>query len=106
MEYQNQQRDIFNRGQQSLPNATAVLVLGIVSILFCFICGIVGLAISGKDRRLYEQNPEMYTSSSYDMLKAGRICSIIGLCLWGVVLIFYMFVIVTIVSSRTVNGDF
>lgn len=95
MEYQNQQqRDLFNSGQQSLPNATTVLVLGILSIVLCFICGIIALIISGGDKRLYEQNPGMYTTSSYDLLRAGRICSIISLCLWGLFVLFYLFIII------------
>jgi len=92
-------RDLFSGPQQSLPNATTVLVLGILSIVACFICGIVALIIASGDRRIYEQNPELYTSTSYDMVKAGRICSIISLCLWGIGIIFYVFVIVLFVST-------
>ena len=47
--------------QQSLPNATVVLVLGILSIVFCCCYGILGLipaiialVLSKKDRALYE----------------------------------------------------
>ena len=32
-------------GQQQLPNATAVLVLGIISIVGCFCYGIIGLIL-------------------------------------------------------------
>jgi hypothetical protein len=92
MEYQNeQQKDLFYQGQRALPNATAVLVLGILSIVLCFICGIVALVLASGDKKLYDASPESYTSGSYDLVKAGRICSIIGLCLWGVVLIIYIF---------------
>ncbi len=72
----------------ALPNSTAVLVLGIVSIVFCFcygvvglICGIVSLVLYSKDKKLYVQNPQVYTLSSYNNLKAGRVCAIIGLIL-------------------------
>jgi hypothetical protein len=41
-----------NSGQ--LPNATATLVLGILSIVICFICGIIALVISNKDIALYK----------------------------------------------------
>jgi hypothetical protein len=68
-----------------LPNATATLVLGILSIVFCFcygiiglILGIVALAISSGSMELYHENPHHFTVASYNNLKAGRICSIIG----------------------------
>lgn len=71
--------------QQSLPNATAVLVLGIISIVGCIfygivglICGIIALVLAKKDRSLYSINPVAYTLSSYKNLNAGRICAIIG----------------------------
>jgi hypothetical protein len=75
---------------QNLPNATATLVLGILSIVVCFICGIVALVISNKDLAMYRENPAMYTLASYNNIKTGRICAIIGLCLQVVGLIFYI----------------
>ena len=102
MEYQQQpdpQRNLFNQGNQSLPNATAVLVLGILSIVLCFICGIVALVMSQNDKRLYEQNPGVYSTSSYDLLKAGRICSIISLCLWGLGILFYVLVLIIAIGA-------
>jgi hypothetical protein len=80
--------------QANLPNSTAVLVLGIISIVgaFCYgivgvICGIIGLLLANKDRRLYQSNPELYSSSSYGTTNAGRICSIIGLILGAIFLL-------------------
>ncbi len=78
-------------GQQPLPNATAVLVLGIISIPVCFcyflfgipglVLSIISLVLSGKAKKTYEENPTLYTLTSYNNMKAGRICAIIGLCL-------------------------
>jgi len=100
MEYQNQQQNnLFSQGQQSLPNATTVLVLGILSIVLCFICGIIAMAISSGDKRLYEQNPGVYSTSSYDLIKAGRICSIISFCIWGLGILFYIFIMVIAVGA-------
>lgn len=72
--------------QQKLPNATAVLVLGIVSIVGCccygvvgVITGIIGLSLYKKDNALYQQNPDLY--SDYSNLSTGRILCIIGLIL-------------------------
>ena len=81
-----------------LPNATAVLVLGILSIVVCFICGIVALVISNKDMALYRANPELYTTSSYNNIKAGRICAIIGIALQVLGIIVYIIVIAFFVS--------
>ncbi|MCL1943960.1 MAG: hypothetical protein FWF54_10500 [Candidatus Azobacteroides sp.] len=78
----------FNEPQQEVPNATVVLILGIASIVTCccygipgLICGIITLILSGKGMNAYKGNPLMYTQSSYNNLKAGRICGIIGLSL-------------------------
>ena len=79
---------------QKLPNATAVLVLGILSILFCWCYGIIGIILSvialvlaNKDTNLYKINPELY--SNYGNLNAGRIMAIIGLIL-NVLFLAYM----------------
>lgn len=79
----------FNYGiQQSLPNATAVLILGILSIVTCCCYGVIGLilsivalVLSKKDRALYAANMSFYTESSFKNLNAGRVCSLIGLIL-------------------------
>ena len=71
--------------QQKLPNATAVLILGITAFVGCLctygvvglILAIVGLYLAGKDEKLYRQNPGMY--SDYGNLKAGKILSLISL---------------------------
>jgi len=69
--------------KQKLPNATAVLILGILSILGCcfyfvgIIFSIIALVMSKKDLVLYKANPEGY--DNYGNLKTGRILAIIGL---------------------------
>lgn len=92
-------------GQQQLPNSTAVLVLGIISIVGCFCYGIIGLilgiialVLSGKAKKLYESNPGMYTEASFKNMKAGRVCAIIGLCLSACYLIFFI-VYIAIIGS-------
>ena len=82
-------------GQLVLPNSTAVLVLGILSIVFCWCYGLIGLALgiiavvlSGKANKLYETNSGSYTVGSRNNLKAGRICGIIGICLSAIYMIF------------------
>lgn len=85
----------FGGMQQALPNATAVLVLGILSIVTCccfygvisLIMGIIALILSKKDVALYLSNVGLYTESSYKNLKAGRVCAIIGLVFSGIIII-------------------
>jgi M penetrans paralogue family 26 len=91
----NQQYDQLNMPKKPLPNATAVLVLGICSIVVCSICGIVGLILANQDMRLYNQNPEMYTEASLSNIKAGRICSIIGVVLLGIGLLVVLVMLMT-----------
>ncbi len=84
-----------NSGQIPIPNSTAVLVLGIISIALCWCygivaltCGIIALVLANKGMALYNANPEAYTLSSFNNMKGGKICAIIGLCLGSLYLIF------------------
>lgn len=69
--------------EKRLPNATAVLILGILSIPgCCFYCiglvfAIIALVLAKKDKALVEANPEGY--DNYSTLKTGRVLAIIGL---------------------------
>lgn len=116
----NQNAGAFNQAPNSyspgsyqipLPNSTGALVLGICAIVgaFCYavpgiICGIIGLILSSGAEKLYKQDPSKYTTQSYNNNKAGRITSIIGLALGGVVvvlLIIYFILLATAVSSMS-----
>ncbi len=96
------ERDLFQYDRQlNLPNATAVLVLGIISIPTClcygFIgltCGIIALVLAKKDTQLYNSAPEMYRVGSYNNLKGGRVCAIIGTVLSGMYLLYVIFMII------------
>ena len=92
-----------NLGPRELENATVVLILGILSIVFCFcygflgiILGIVALILSNTAKKAYDANPSLYKESSYKNLNAGRICAIIGLILSSLyflfILIYFVFV--------------
>ena len=78
----------------TLPDSTAVLVLGILSIIgsFCYgivglILGIIAIAMAARPERLYKQNPDKYSPSSISNLKAGKVCGIIGTSLSGLILV-------------------
>jgi hypothetical protein len=87
--------------KQTLPNATAVLVLGICSIVFgCFfvglVLGIVGIALSGKGRKMYQADPNIY--EGYGSLNAGFIMSIIGTVLGGIYVLYFFIIGGTVLS--------
>lgn len=95
--------------QGALPNATAVLVLGIVSIVGCFcygivgaICGIIAMVLASKDLKLYHANPSAYTQNSYSNLKTGRICAIIGLVL-SVLYIIILVIAIVLVGTGIIS---
>lgn len=93
--------------RQNLPNSAPVLILGILSIVlscwyFSFlgiILGIVTLVLAGKDLSLYQSHPDMYSLSSYNNLKAGRTCAIIGLSMAIVFFVIMMLIIFGILVS-------
>jgi hypothetical protein len=80
--------------QRSLPNATAVLVLGIIGIVAacCYgggiILSIIALVLYSKDKKLYVASPELYTEASFKNAKAGRVCAIVGLVISAIFILF------------------
>lgn len=98
--------------QRSLPNATAVLVLGILSIITCFcygvlgiILGIIALVLASKDKTLFMSAPDTYTQNSFKNLNTGRICAIIGVILSVLYLIIIIGVIAIIGIDALGNPD-
>lgn len=95
-------------GQIPVPNATGVLVLGILSIVFCFcygivwiILGIIALVLANKAMAIYKINPNSFTLASFNNLKAGKICAIIGLILSSLYFIFLVIYIAIIGAALT-----
>lgn len=105
-----------NSTQMPLPNATAVLVLGIISIVTCFCYGIIGLTLgiialvlASKAMQLYKAAPQNYTEASFKNMNAGRVCAIIGTILSGIymlVLLIYFFIVgAAIFSGASIFGE-
>ena len=103
-------------GQRPLPNATAVLVLGIISIPVC-ICyvtfglvgitlGVIAITLASKDMKAYAANPGAYTISSYNNLKGGRVCAIIGLALNALLLVAMVIYIIWIIMVFGTLAEF
>jgi len=106
--YQNQQPQQQFIPQTALPNSTAVLVLGILSIVICWCYGIVGiilgiiaLVLSKKANEEYKREPGKYTLSSYNNMKAGKVCAIIGLCISALMLLYVIFWLVILGATLT-----
>jgi M penetrans paralogue family 26 len=106
----NQQKDYLTPNQttlQPLPNASISLVMGILSIVICgigVILGIIGIVMANKDLALYNNNPGVYSEASYNNTKTGRVCSIIGIILSSLVIIFYILWIVFFLSIAASAG--
>ncbi|UOK41930.1 MULTISPECIES: CCC motif membrane protein [Flavobacterium] len=86
--------------QQKLPNATPVLILGILSIITCCCYGIVSILLGGvgmylanKDIKTYNENPSGY--SNFNNIKTGKILCIIGIVLGVLYLIMVAWIIST-----------
>lgn len=95
-------------GQMPVPNSAAVLVLGILSIVFCFcygfiglVMGIIALVLAGKANAIYNANPTNFTISSFNNLKAGKICAIIGTILSALMLVYVIVVFFIVGAAMT-----
>jgi len=93
-----------NAPKIELPNATVVLVLGIISIVGCcctygvvgIVCAIIALVLAKTATNLYINNPERFTEGSYKNMNAGKICAWIGLIPSILYLIFILWLIAVI----------
>ena len=103
-----EQQSPYYKPERTLPNATATLVLGILSIVMCgpgLIMGIIGIVLHKKDREKYNTNPSIY-EQSYKSARAGYICSIVGLSLSALMVVFYILYFVFIVSMLATSNVF
>ena len=82
--------------KRNLPNGTAVLVLGIMSIVTCccygfvgLILGIIAVVLANKDLKIYQESPELYLN--YKNLSIGKVLGIIGIVLSSLFLIVVLY---------------
>lgn len=94
--------------QESLPGASTVLTMGIISIVGSLVCcgpfaaifSIIGLSKAKSAQQIYDQNPGTY--SGIENVKTGKILSYIGLGLSLIMLvltIIYFGAIIALISS-------
>ena len=107
--YNNFNQNIGGGGQQTLPNSVGVLVLGILSIVFCWcygvlgiILGVISIVLATGATKLYQSNPNAYSLASYKNMKAGKVCAIIGICC-GALFIVYIIIMVAIFGTLAFN---
>lgn len=97
-----------NSGIEQVPNSTPVLVLGILSIIFCWcigipglIMGITGLILGSRSRKIYRAEPGRYSLASFKNLNAGYICSLIGTILSA---LYFMLIMIIIIFGVAVGA--
>ena len=103
-----------NAPKIDLPNATVVLVLGIISIVGCccsyglvgIICGIIALVMANTATNLYVANPERFTESSYKNMNAGKICAWIGIIpsILYLILMIWLFAVIGLAGLTDPNA--
>ena len=90
--------------QQMAPHrGTLVLVLGILGIVCCFICGIVAWVFGNTDLR--EMDAGRMDPSGRGLTQAGKICGIIGVVL-AILGIFYWIFMLLVVGAGASRGGF
>lgn len=99
--------------KQKLPNATLILVFGIISIVSCCCYGVLGLIfgiiavyLAQKATALYLENPELYTG--YSNVKTGKLLAIIGIVINAIYLcyVIYLFASFGVDGIMDMNKDF
>ncbi|MEL6303324.1 MAG: CCC motif membrane protein [Bacteroidota bacterium] len=100
---------------KTLPGATTVLTMGILSIVGTLVCcgpfgaifSIIGLVQAKTADKLYLQSPEEF--SDYNNVKTGRILSYVGLgiaAIYLVLVILYFGFIIAMISNEASWEDF
>lgn len=87
--------------QQKSYQATAVLVLGILSLVFIGLIGLILAIIAvskAKDcKHAYSLDPGAYTLSSYKNMNGGRICAIISMSILAELI--FIIILVAIIAN-------
>jgi len=93
---------------QNLPNSNIILIMGILSIVFCWwhfvslvgiILGIITLVMAHKEMAVYRAHPDRYSLGSLNNVKTGRTCAIIGLTISIIIFVFVLLLIVGFIAT-------
>ena len=94
----------------SAPGAVAALVCGILSIVVCWIplvgliLGIVALVMASKAKAAAVREPDRFVPGGVRV--GGFVCGIIGTVFSGFYLIWWIFIVLFVVSNKDALGDF
>ncbi len=87
--------------------ATLILVLGILSLVICAICGPIAWVMANRD--IAAMNSGLMDPTGLEQTKAGKICGIIGtvfLILGVIISIIYLVLIFIAVGVGASQGNF
>ncbi len=93
---------------QNLSNSNIILIMGILSIVFCWwhfvsligiILGIITLIMAHKEMTVYRAHPDRYSLGSLNNVKTGRTCAIIGLTISIIIFVFVLLLIVGLIAT-------
>jgi hypothetical protein len=82
--------------------ATTILVLGILSLVLCQICGIVAWIMGSKD--LKEMDAGVMDANGRGMTQAGKICGMVATILLGVGIAAYLVMFVIFAGAMAAGG--
>lgn len=86
--------------QEQLPQASTILVLGILSIVFSgllgvgLVLGIVALVLASRSMQTFGANSARYLPSTVSSVRAGKVCAIVGTCISGLYLLYALVALV------------
>jgi hypothetical protein len=90
MSYPNYGPSYYGPPPQTHPNGTAILVMGILSLVICSILGPFAWSMGNKALREIDNSGYVYENRG--MVQAGRVCGIVSTCLFlgsiGIILLF------------------
>ena len=85
--------------QTRIPKDNSILTTGIIALPFSF--GIVGIILSiitlvnaSSAMRIYNANPKLYLDPSIKKVKAGKICAIVSLSIFGTAMLLVLLLLV------------
>ena len=79
-----------------------ILILGLIGLLCCFICGIIAWVMGNNDLR--EMAAGRMDPSGEGLTKAGKICGMIGV-IWNIVVLVGWLLIVILGSIFAASGS-
>lgn len=85
--------------------ATTILVLGILSLVVCALCGPIAWLMANKD--IEQMNAGLMDPSGLEQTKVGKICGIIGtvfLILGVIFSVLYLVFVLVVVGAGVTQG--